>query len=160
MLLWDKKVSVFILFSLNESLLAVAIRKIKLTDKKRPLGKNPQGEELAKSGPQHDNQVAKMGANVTNLVTKYYANFWLNHQDFTKFSLNCLIIDIFRVRRVLVVKITYPWPACHEFKPSATEDPSFREVVHVKSMRSQMSSRWCSVEAMRGGCHLRCRSRH
>ncbi|GFY29195.1 hypothetical protein TNCV_4723231 [Trichonephila clavipes] len=41
------------------------------------------------------------------------------------------------------------WLACHEFDPSTTKDPPFREAMHVS--RAQTSSRWCGVVVRRGG---------
>ncbi|GFW90872.1 hypothetical protein TNCV_2418651 [Trichonephila clavipes] len=35
------------------------------------------------------------------------------------------------------------WVACHEFEPSTTEDPPCRGAMHVKSVESSKSSRWC-----------------
>ncbi|GFV10241.1 hypothetical protein TNCV_3661931 [Trichonephila clavipes] len=42
-----------------------------------------------------------------------------------------------------VVKVTVSWPACHEFEPSAAEDPMSRGAMHVKSVEAQTSSRCC-----------------
>ncbi|GFV15872.1 hypothetical protein TNCV_988551 [Trichonephila clavipes] len=51
--------------------------------------------------------------------------------------------------------------ACHEFKPSTAEDPPCRgELMHVKSVEAQTSTRWCGVEFRRVGCHLGCHPRH
>ncbi|GFU21363.1 hypothetical protein TNCV_2434771 [Trichonephila clavipes] len=37
------------------------------------------------------------------------------------------------------------WPACHEFEPSANEDPSCREAMHVNSVESSnlLPLVWC-----------------
>ncbi|GFS58819.1 hypothetical protein TNCV_4271211 [Trichonephila clavipes] len=43
-----------------------------------------------------------------------------------------------------VIKVTDSWPACHEFKPGTTEDPSCRRgMVHVKYAEAQTSTHWC-----------------
>ncbi|GFX30518.1 hypothetical protein TNCV_3461691 [Trichonephila clavipes] len=45
----------------------------------------------------------------------------------------------------LVIKVTNSWLACHEFEPSATEDPPCREAMHVKSVVSSnvLPLVWC-----------------
>ncbi|GFV83572.1 uncharacterized protein TNCV_5120621 [Trichonephila clavipes] len=88
-----------------------------------------------------------------------------------------------------VVKVMDSCPACHEFEPSAAEDPPWgcgspvvkvsnhgrhvmssiqvplktRRVGHrctLNLSRAETSSRWCGVVVRRGGCQLRCRPRH
>ncbi|GFX42951.1 hypothetical protein TNCV_4058751 [Trichonephila clavipes] len=57
-----------------------------------------------------------------------------------------LSLTVFRGRGSLVLKVTDSWPACHEFKCSAAEDPQCRGgAMHVKSVEAQMSSRWWAV---------------
>ncbi|GFX65491.1 uncharacterized protein TNCV_4735391 [Trichonephila clavipes] len=58
-----------------------------------------------------------------------------------------------------MVKISDLWLACHEFKPSTSEDPPCREVMHVKSVESS-NVLPCGVEVRRGRCQLRCRPHH
>ncbi|GFX95615.1 hypothetical protein TNCV_4826291 [Trichonephila clavipes] len=55
-------------------------------------------------------------------------------------------------RDSLVAKVTDSCPACHEFQPSAAEDPPYRGAMRVKSVEAQTSSRWCGVEVRRGKC--------
>ncbi|GFU36692.1 hypothetical protein TNCV_3311831 [Trichonephila clavipes] len=62
-------------------------------------------------------------------------------------------------RGSLMVKETKSWLMCHEFKPTATEDPPCRGAMHVKSVEARTSSHWCGVE-IRKSCQLRCRPRH
>ncbi|GFV59795.1 uncharacterized protein TNCV_956941 [Trichonephila clavipes] len=43
-----------------------------------------------------------------------------------------------------VDKVKDSWPACHEFEPSAADEPPCRGMRHAKSVeRAQTSSRWC-----------------
>ncbi|GFW60207.1 hypothetical protein TNCV_1842881 [Trichonephila clavipes] len=58
-----------------------------------------------------------------------------------KLVLFCIIC-----RSSLEVKEMDLWPACHEFEPSTAEDPPRRGLMHVKSVETQTSSRWCGVE--------------
>ncbi|GFX17496.1 hypothetical protein TNCV_3410961 [Trichonephila clavipes] len=51
----------------------------------------------------------------------------------------------------LMVKVTDSWPECHEFKTSATEDPSCRGLMHFKAATAQTSPHWCDVVVRRGG---------
>ncbi|GFU37708.1 hypothetical protein TNCV_1465851 [Trichonephila clavipes] len=60
----------------------------------------------------------------------------------------------------LVIKVTDSWPACHEFQPRTTENPSRREAIHVKFVETQTFSHWCGVEIRKGMCHLRFCPRH
>ncbi|GFV69813.1 hypothetical protein TNCV_3247631 [Trichonephila clavipes] len=50
-------------------------------------------------------------------------------------------------RSNLVVQVTDSWPACHEFKPSTAEDPSFRGAMHLKSVESSNALHlvWCGI---------------
>ncbi|GFT38996.1 hypothetical protein TNCV_3690881 [Trichonephila clavipes] len=50
----------------------------------------------------------------------------------------------------LVVKVTNSWSAYHEFEPCTAEDPLCTGAMHVKSVETLTSSRWCSVEVGRG----------
>ncbi|GFW83055.1 uncharacterized protein TNCV_4604821 [Trichonephila clavipes] len=54
--------------------------------------------------------------------------------------------DIIESHR-LVAKVTDSWTACHEFDPSAAEDPPCREAMHVKSVESSnvLPLVWCGA---------------
>ncbi|GFT31444.1 hypothetical protein TNCV_608641 [Trichonephila clavipes] len=59
----------------------------------------------------------------------------------------------------LVAKVTDSWSACHDFEPSAAEDPPCLERC-INLSRSQMSSHWYDVVVRREGCQLKCHPRH
>ncbi|GFT19381.1 hypothetical protein TNCV_2533121 [Trichonephila clavipes] len=65
-----------------------------------------------------------------------------------------LLVDWFGTptggRGSLVVKVTGTWPSCHEFEPSASENPPCRVVMHVKSVEAQAFTRWCGMEVSCG----------
>ncbi|GFW27756.1 hypothetical protein TNCV_766381 [Trichonephila clavipes] len=60
-----------------------------------------------------------------------------------------LICNICNFISRTLVMVTDSWPACHEFKPSATEDSRIDGRMHVESVKTQTSLG--SVEVWRGG---------
>ncbi|GFU09441.1 hypothetical protein TNCV_5015641 [Trichonephila clavipes] len=58
--------------------------------------------------------------------------------------------EIHLVLSCLGVKVTESGLACHMFKPSTVEDPPCKGTMHVKSVESQTSCRWCDVEVKKG----------
>ncbi|GFT34011.1 hypothetical protein TNCV_4384631 [Trichonephila clavipes] len=49
-----------------------------------------------------------------------------------------------------VVKVADSWPACHEFEPEPLKTRRIVELMRVKSVGAQTSSRWCGAKVWRG----------
>ncbi|GFX37902.1 hypothetical protein TNCV_1823561 [Trichonephila clavipes] len=62
----------------------------------------------------------------------------------------CAMCQAFTVCGRLMGKVTDSWLACHEFEPSASEEPPYTGEL-FKSAEPQTSFRWCGVEVKRQG---------
>ncbi|GFV13953.1 hypothetical protein TNCV_524301 [Trichonephila clavipes] len=58
-----------------------------------------------------------------------------------------------------MVKVTDSWLVCHEFEPNTVEDPRVGERCTLNLSRAQKRPP-VDVVVRKGGCQLRCRSRH